>query len=192
MILQYSNILNEDLIIKIKTYLDEILHKDVWISSDCWDKKLTVNSTKILVHQISSDNIILKSVKYIVENKLKINFDESKWDFTLCIYLWGRMTNIAWHNDVDYDYNGTIYLNDAWDIDDGGIFLWKDNKTKEIKGIFPNYNTMVVNLEDVNDPLNVHSVTMISPNIKDDRLTLQWRGTKKFTENLSNKKIEYL
>ncbi len=192
MILQYSNILNEDLILKIKTYLDEILHKDVWIFSDCWNKKLTENSTKILLHQISSDNIILKSVKSSIENKLKINFDKSKWDFTLCIYLWGKMTNIAWHNDVDYDYNGTIYLNKTWDIDDGGIFLWRNNKTGKIEGIPSHYNTMVVNLEDVTDPLNMHSVTMISPNIKDDRLTLQWRACKKFTEKLPNKKIEYL
>lgn len=191
MILQQYNVLHNDLIIEIENYLSNIIGQNVWISSHIWDERLTINSTKILLHPIPLDNLIFKSIKVSIENALNINFDNLKLDFSLCIYLWGKFTNISWHDDIDYPYNGTIYLNKEWDIDDGGIFLWKDNKTKEIKGILPNYNTMVTNIDAVNDKCNYHSVTTISPNVKKERLTLQWRATNKLIKNSLSEKIQY-
>ena len=54
-------------------------------------------------------------------------------DFTSLIYVWSGGSYITWHPDNCYPYNGTIYLTEKWDSDDGGVFLYKDNQTKKSK-----------------------------------------------------------
>ena len=91
------------------------------------------------------------------------NFDEKKLDFIPSIYVWSGGSYIAWDSDIRYAYNGTIYLNEEWDSNNGGVFLYKDNLTNEIKGIEPSYNSMVVNFSTEDNPHNYHCVTCIVP-----------------------------
>jgi hypothetical protein len=118
MITKYFNVLPENLLIDVKNYLKEISKKPVWGHSGFWDDRLTVNSCKVLTHTISPDNEIHKRIEDSVQNALKVNFNEIGLEFSVAIYFWGKMTNITLHNDIDYPYNGTIYLNENWDIDD--------------------------------------------------------------------------
>ena len=85
---------------------------------------------------------------------------------------------MTWHLDSAYPYNGTIYLNEKWDSNDGGVFLYKDSQTKEIKGVEPTYNTMVVNTGTETDPHNWHCVTCIVPGTIKKRVTIQWKADK--------------
>lgn len=59
-----------------------------------------------------------------------------------------------------------------------GVFLYKDSQTKEIKGIEPTYNSMVVNSATEEDPHNSHCVTCIVPGTIKKRVTIQWRTNK--------------
>jgi len=177
MIKTYTNILNDDLIKKISDYLNHTLKKDVWGSNNDWDQRLILNSSIVLTHKIR-DKLLYKKIKNSIETALDIDFEKEELTFVPFIYVWGGGSYITWHQDECYPYNGTIYLNEEWDGNDGGVFLYKENQTKEIKGIEPTYNSMVVNSATEKDPHNFHCVTCIVPGTIKKRVTIQWRTNK--------------
>ena len=183
MIKQYNNVLNEELIKNIMEYFKSMLKKDVWSSSSGWDQNLSLISTNTLTHRIT-DNLLKKEIKKSIEEAIEINFDEEDLDFSPSIYVWSGGSYITWHPDNHYPYNGTIYMNEEWDSNDGGIFLYRDNHTNKIKGIEPIYNSMVVNSGTGDDPHNDHCVTCIVPGTIKKRVTLQWRTRPNKKSNL--------
>ena len=178
MIKQYDSVLSEELIEYIIEYFKFILDKDVWSSSTGWNQNLSLISSNTLTHRIP-DKFLIKGIKSSVEKSININFDDENLNFTPFIYVWSGGSYITWHSDNLYPYNGTLYLNEEWSSDDGGIFLYKDNQTKEIKGIEPIYNTMVVNFATESDSHSSHCVTCIVPGTIKKRITLQWRTNPK-------------
>jgi hypothetical protein len=177
MIRTYGNVLDEHLIKNVMDYFKSIMNIDVWGSNIGWDQNLSLISSNTLTHTIL-DKSLKKEIKNSVETALNVNFEKEELTFVPCIYVWGGGSYITWHHDECYPYNGTIYLNEEWDSDDGGVFLYKDIQTKEIKGIEPTYNTMVVNSATETDPHNSHCVTCIVPGTIKKRVTIQWRTNK--------------
>ena len=88
-------------------------------------------------------------------------------DFVVMNYAWSRLSYIPWHNDAMHELAITVYLNDTWDQDWGGVFLYKD-ETAGIRGYAPKFNTCVKNAGHV-----LHSTTMITTDAGAPRLTLQ-------------------
>ena len=183
MIKKFDNILDDDLIKNIMEYFKSMLSRDVWSSSSGWDQNLSLISANTLTHQIT-DKILKKEIKKNIETALNINFEEKELNFTSSIYVWSGGSYITWHPDDCYPYNGTIYLNEKWDSNDGGVFLYKENETNEIKGIEPEYNTMVVNYATETSQHNDHCVTCIVPDTIKKRITLQWRTNPKQKDKL--------
>lgn len=93
--------------------------------------------------------------------------------YTLQQYIWGKNSGISKHNDGDYKFGATIYMNKDWDINYGGIFLWRkpEEPDSSMKVITPSFNTMILN----NDK-SIHMVTPVSPAAPDYRVTLQIWG----------------
>jgi Rps23 Pro-64 3,4-dihydroxylase Tpa1-like proline 4-hydroxylase len=183
MIKQYQNVLDDQLIKNIMEYFKSMLSRDVWSSSSGWDQNLSLISANTLTHQIN-DKILKKEIKRGIEEVINVDFDEENLEFTPSIYVWSGGSYITWHEDNIYPYNGTIYLNEEWNTNDGGVFLYKENNTNEIKGIEPTYNSMVVNSGTEEDPHNFHCVTCIVPGTIKKRVTLQWRTLPKIKSNL--------
>lgn len=177
MIRTYNNVLDEDLIKNVMDYFKSIMDVNVWGSSIGWDQNLSLISSNTLTHRISNKSLE-KEIKSSIETALDVDFEKEELTFIPSIYVWGGGSYITWHLDECYPYNGTIYLNEEWDSDDGGVFLYKESQTKEIKGIEPTYNSMVVNSATEEDPHNVHCVTCIVPGTIKKRVTIQWRTTK--------------
>ena len=184
MIKKFDNVLSDDLIKNIMEYFKSMLGRDVWSSSSGWDQNLSLISANTLTHQIN-DKILKKEIKKNIETALNVNFEEKELYFAPLIYVWSGGSYIAWHSDNCYPYNGTIYLNEEWDSNDGGVFLYKENETNEIKGIEPEYNTMVVNYATETSQHNDHCVTCIVPGTIKKRVTLQWRTSPKKKTTLS-------
>ena len=174
MIKTYNNVLDESLIKNVMNYFKSILGTDVWGSSIGWNQNLSLISSNILTHKISNKTLE-KEIKNSIEKALDIDFEKEELIFVPSIYVWGGGSYITWHPDACYPYNGTIYLNQEWNSDDGGLFLYKDNQTNEIKGIEPTYNSMVANFATDTDLHNVHCVTCIVPGTIKKRVTIQWR-----------------
>ena len=85
--------------------------------------------------------------------------------------LWYPYSGLAWHDDGGRKFGATLYLNQEWGLNDGGIFLYKCNQTGEIKGHIPEQNTMVI----VDDG-ELHTVTTVNPAVPEPRMTLQIWG----------------
>lgn len=187
MIRTYNNVLDGHLIKHVMDYFKSIKNVDVWGSNIGWDQNLSLISSNTLTHRISN-KFLEKEIKNSIEKVLKINFEEEELIFNLFIYVWAGGSYITWHTDSCYPYNGTIYLNEEWDSDDGGVFLYEDSQTKEIRGIEPTYNSMVVNSATEKDPHNLHCVTCIVPGTIKKRITIQWR-TNKIDKNKKNNLI---
>jgi len=183
MIKIYKDCLHKDLIKNIFTYLKFYSNKDVWGSSFYWNDASNPNSSNIITHEIGNKSLI-NFIKKNIEDIININFDEEKLLFIPMIYIWSSGSYLSWHNDDPYPYNGTIYLNTEWDSNNGGIFLYKDNKNKTIIGVEPKYNDMIVNTSSEKDPHNLHCVTCIPSFVNKKRITLQWRTV--HNENVKN------
>lgn len=188
MIKTYDNVLDENLIENVMDYFNSIMGADVWASSIAWDQNLSLISSNILTHRISNKTL-KKEIKSSIETALDVDFEKEGLIFTPSIYVWGGGSYITWHLDNCYPYNGTIYLNEEWDSNDGGVFLYEDSQTKEIKGIKPTYNSMVVNSATEEDPHNFHCVTCIVPGTIKKRVTIQWRTNR--IDKTKKNKIKY-
>lgn len=86
------------------------------------------------------------------------------------LHIWENGSGINWHNDNDTNglkrIGATIYLNKEWDLNYGGLFLYK--KDGDDRWYKPNYNECVW----FKSPMD-HAVSIISNNVPEPRLSVQ-------------------
>lgn len=99
-----------------------------------WGQDLVQESAPVFIHDIHGPlkEQILKFVHPVPE------YTESNVMF----HYWTRGSYIPWHTDKGFVGGATIYLNDPWGRDDGGLFLYREDD--QIKGIIPEFNMMVI------------------------------------------------
>jgi len=161
----HENVLPKEELEKYVKDLNELKGKPVWNNSQhIWPTAIrrsivgTVNTTPLKIAEPPLN-------KYFEE------YEAKRIVYQYCI--WGRMSGISSHFDTKYAFAATLYLNEKWDKDWGGILVW-DNKEwwdKCLVALCPKQNSMVVN-----DGSKEHMVTLISPCAKEDRLTMQIWG----------------
>ena len=167
----FSDVLDQETMDLVTQDLNNSLSQNVWRSSQlCWSRQVLEKITGDCSIAFVNDNISNKIEKCLVE-KLptaeKVMFQ---------YYVWKQNSGIALHNDKAHGFGATIYLNKNWDINSGGIFLWKENNC--LKGFCPEYNNMVVV-----DKKELHLVTPVSPLSNEFRYTIQVWGFLKNEEN---------
>jgi hypothetical protein len=133
------------------------------VSNIIWEKKLKEFSIG-QINQCSVDDNIASRIEDCLNPYLK----EYKKIF-IQHYIWHPLSNISLHNDSVYLFGATVYLNEHWDINWGGLFVYKD--TECYKVVVPEYNTCIIN-----DDCSSHLVTTINPNIQYPRRTIQIWG----------------
>jgi Rps23 Pro-64 3,4-dihydroxylase Tpa1-like proline 4-hydroxylase len=91
--------------------------------------------------------------------------------YDIFCHIWEKLGFIPWHNDRVRSKAReaiTIYLNPQWEEDWGGIFLYKEDDTPRIKGFIPTFNAAIRNSGNLS-----HSVSIISPDAKEPRVSIQ-------------------
>ena len=91
-------------------------------------------------------------------------------------YIWQANSGIAMHNDNNYKFGGTIYLNDEWYPQWGGLYVWIDKGAPEDAvghALLPKARTCVLNNQS-----EYHMVTPVSPYAQAPRFTVQFRAHK--------------
>jgi hypothetical protein len=83
-------------------------------------------------------------------------------------YCWTSLSYIPWHNDRDHAEAVTVYLNDRWEADWGGLFLWRDQQEGAIRAYEPRCNTALRNSGAV-----LHATTPVMLDAPEPRFTLQ-------------------
>jgi Rps23 Pro-64 3,4-dihydroxylase Tpa1-like proline 4-hydroxylase len=82
-------------------------------------------------------------------------------------YAWTRLSYIPWHNDGHRSEALTIYLNDVWEKDWGGLFLYEDDEGS-LRGFVPSFNCGLKNRSNVK-----HSTTPVTLDAPEPRFTVQ-------------------
>lgn len=135
-------------------------------SNYAWPANLKHNSGLIWCSpcsEIENDvyNILLDIDKKFQQCTVECNFN-----------IWGPLSMLPFHNDTGHAFAVTVYLNHSWNVEDGGLFIYKnEEENNKLEVIVPKYNLAVLN----NSKL-LHHVTPVSPYAKEKRFTLQVWG----------------
>ena len=156
-----SNIFDELNIISknfIQNNLQDIYKKKSWKDTIKENENLLV-----CMHDLDDKELLHQLTKDIID---KTNFKPQFLQVRLHFLL--PNSHVPWH--IDNNKTGiTVFLNNDWDLDHGGLFLYKDrNNNNNIKAILPEKNTAVI----VRNGIIPHAVTILSNNSK-IRRTLQ-------------------
>lgn len=138
-ITRYENFLDESLYQEcIRTARHLLtLANNVFATNLHWDKSIIGDSMPVLIHGINEKSALHAKLKNQIEEKIKLKL---KPDNAIMFYYWTRYSFIPWHNDGCYDAGLTVYLNERWDLNNGGLFLYKD-EDNEIRAIVPKRNS---------------------------------------------------
>lgn len=132
------DILDENLFISCQDYSKKMLltAKNSY-TNHSWEKKIVKDSNPVIINQLDSSDSLYKKIEDTISVKLQIKNIKS-----ILFYYWTQNSHIPWHTDPNDNGGITIYLNEVWDKDSGGIFLFETNNG--ISGIYPKKNMSVV------------------------------------------------
>jgi len=126
--------------------------KPKWRSNMFWSKDIVKRSSAIVSLHLSEE------INKIIKNKfIKINPEYEKYTYGSQFYMWYPFSYIPQHCDHLYKLASTIYLNETWDVDFGGLFYYKDESEK-YKMVVPKFNSGIINT-----PKLWHGVTLLHP-----------------------------
>jgi hypothetical protein len=165
---KFNSFFSDETYTKLIDYIKKIKtdkNSNLYTSTAFWDEYLINSSTPVVIYDFSDkDSEIFNLLKKEIE--LQIPFFVTG----LKIHFWPKLSYITWHNDGLYKGALTVYLNEKWESDWGGYFMYEEDD--EIKAIKPDKNTGVFLTGGTK-----HCVTTINLNA-DIRISLQCFLTK--------------
>lgn len=134
-----KDVLSVELLARIKGWVYSQALPLTGTNLDSWDPKLVRLSGAILLRDISGNK------KEAILDELKPYFPDGYTDTSKIrvthTYM-GRLAYIPWHDDHTNQLTMTIYLNEVWDKDWAGFFVYED--VFGMKAVLPKYNTAVI------------------------------------------------
>jgi Rps23 Pro-64 3,4-dihydroxylase Tpa1-like proline 4-hydroxylase len=127
-----------------------------------WDSSIVRASQVVLVRDCD------ETLSKLILSKLAQKSIIDNYQYDVMNYVWTKLSYIPWHSDGHRKHAITVYLNEDWDEDWGGVFLYKDANTEQIKGYAPQFNTAIKH-----DGGIEHATTMITTDAACLRVTLQ-------------------
>jgi Rps23 Pro-64 3,4-dihydroxylase Tpa1-like proline 4-hydroxylase len=161
-VIVFNNVLSDVLLKECVDYTNYCIKEDIYSTTnkESWDNGIVENSEEIKIIKLFEMNIKLQEkICYELSNKYEMLTEGLK----INIHIMREGCYINDHTDNHVVYAFTIYLNDDWNIENGGIFQYDIENT--VYGVFPRYNTMVM-IQD-----NIHRVTKIRKDVT--RITIQ-------------------
>jgi Rps23 Pro-64 3,4-dihydroxylase Tpa1-like proline 4-hydroxylase len=137
-----ENFFSEDLYNELITTAKDLLkrHDHNFATNAWWDHSIVKDSFPVLIHSIYKTSELYKKCREEIENK--INYAVN--DHNVMIYYWTRFSYIPWHDDNKHAGALTVYLNEHWEPDFGGYFLYGDVHNNDIRAILPARNLGVL------------------------------------------------
>lgn len=134
-----KNFFSKEEIKFIKNYSEDVFEsREILLSSKReWQKGLNDTSNEILIYVI--DPIVDAEIYDIISLKMKKEFNMNIGGMSFFFYT--NQSNINWHNDGGWSGAATIYLNEKWNREDGGFFIYEKDKKFGIE--LPEFNKCV-------------------------------------------------
>lgn len=141
----------------------------VWSSNYFWPNELVKDSFPWYVRNLDE-----KQSKQVLESLYtKGIIEDLNVEYDVLNYLGTRLSYIPWHNDGTWSESITIYLNDEWQDDWGGMFLYKESpESSKVLGYKPKFNTAIKQNRGQTDG-TLHTVTLVSVASQCPRVTIQ-------------------
>jgi len=163
----YKDFLSEEL---YQTCYEDLISK---LNSEDW-KYTRLTWSEPNVTNGTTGSVLSSSVSDKVQNLIYDRFstivDISEYNsIKMEYYIWQPYSGLSLHDDEGYGMAATIYLNENWDVDYGGMFMWKDSLEPELFKAIPPIKKMMV----LNDEKESHMVSTISPLSPSLRSTIQ-------------------
>jgi Rps23 Pro-64 3,4-dihydroxylase Tpa1-like proline 4-hydroxylase len=142
MITKYDNFLSENLLILIDNKIKDIFNsksdRAIFSSSTShWSEYLKSNSTPILRYVMNDSELeLFNSLKKEIEKKIPYYVDN------VIIHIFPKLSYIPWHDDGNHTAALTIYINEKWDANWGGFFMYNIDDT--INAIKPERNLAIL------------------------------------------------
>ena len=155
--------ITDDLYQKCQKEINKKVSKNCWQSSSVtWDAGTREGVVGSCISTPVSDNI-----QQLIEKELKSSLPKYR-KLTCMYYIWQPQSGIGWHNDAWKNrlFGATLYLNDKWNPNNGGWFIWEDNDGYHT--ILPKKKLLVIN-----DNYQNHCVTTVAIGF---RCTIQMWG----------------
>lgn len=171
MIQEISNFLPEDLARRFYQYGHGIAMggvpqppQSIWTNLN-WHNSLTSNSSLVLCVRPPKD--MEQEIEDFLVKEGILDFTQHKkiTDTGMAINIWGRGSFITAHPDANYSKAVTVYLNEDWIYNHGGIFHWQSPETQSWYSITPSFNKAVINEGGL-----LHGITPVQ---SDFRITIQ-------------------
>lgn len=142
-----DNFFSIGLLTEIHEYIVNL--KFGWAQNDAWNSDLRIGSVPIAIADLSPfHDKLFSEVQARIPGVIGLSLPHPMF------YACPQLASIGWHEDY-YPYSVSVYLNDYWDKQWGGFFLYEEEG--QMKAIKPEFNTAVI------VPPNVqHSVTPVS------------------------------
>ena len=138
-ILCHDNFLPEDLFKKCVEYsidIDFSITNKTVRTNRSWDENIVRDSNPVLISVLRREQELYKELQSVIKKKLGHEVT------SVMFYYWTPVSHIPWHDDGMYKGGITIYLNEEWDINQGGLFMFK-NPDGKISAIEPVRNRLV-------------------------------------------------
>jgi len=136
-------------------------YKPIWKSNINWGENIVKGSSLVLAYEINKENL-----NYIKSKFIELNDKFKDKEIVGHFYIWTKGSHIPMHNDSNYEYGCTIYLNKYWDVDWGGLYIWKEGDRLNIEK--PEFNKLIINKGNTK-----HGTTLLNYNVPEERLTIQ-------------------
>lgn len=136
-----SNILSEELFTLCDDYSKDKFKdlQKLQTNIEYWDKEIVKHSSEVFLSRIDDKSILFEKL----EGEIKKYVSQIRYKRCgISFYFWTKNSYIPWHYDLGRSCAITIYLNDDWHIDDGGLYLYKNNDT--INAVVPEKNLGIV------------------------------------------------
>jgi len=132
------NILSNELFELCNNYSNtEIKDKSKLITNSLWDDEVVNQSTEVFISQLN-DGILYEKITDEIKSHIPFKYKTCKISF----FYWTKNSYIPWHYDLNRSGAVTIYLNDDWHINDGGLYLYKNDDI--INAVVPEKNLAVI------------------------------------------------
>lgn len=158
-----NTILREPDFFFVKEVCDKAYESGDYMENGIWGENIRGNSKPVHIHPITCKNIqgiVKKNLELYDIEPLNKNVIKG-----MMFYYWSEGSYIPWHTDENHSAGLTIYMNDTWNYQNGGLFLYNDND--EINTLIPSRNKGVLQVGGID-----HSTTIVRKGSK-VRKTLQ-------------------
>ncbi len=159
----FSNFFSIDLLDEIQTFIyktSKTTQPYLGRTNMCWNDGIVGHSAPVIIIDLPNDDKLNVKIKHEITHKL------NKEPSHIMFYIWTRLSYIPWHNDAHANGALTVYLNEYWDDNWGGYFMYQNNQG-QIAALKPETNLGVLQTGELK-----HCVSTININAE-NRITLQ-------------------